>query len=246
MLKRILLSTAMLFALATTSWAQESGCSSCAANSGEYTGEYSGEYADDGAYSEAIESRGCASGTCGVGQDYFSTGGCGECGCGGGADYKYARLFGGLGYVDDVPFINFDDGWGAGGALGRRVGRRRTELELSYRHNSFDVFPLASGNLSTTALMANMMFDILKIGKSNVYAGGGLGIAYGDAHIVTAPGFDVDDEAFAYQGIVGIERDIRNGMKGFVEYRYLDADFNFPGSVNYAAQNLFFGVEFRR
>jgi len=248
MFKRILLSTAVLSALATTSWAQETGCSSCDANSIQY----SGEYVDDDAYSEAIEGYGCASGTCGVGQNYFSSG---DCGCGGVTDYNYGRLFGGLGYVDDLEddpiSADFDDGWGIGGAIGRRVGRRRTELELSYRHNSFDALVLGAlvdnGNVSTTTGMANMMFDFLKIGKSNVYAGGGIGLAYADVHFTSDPPESADDEAFAYQGIIGIDREIRNGIKGFVEYRYLNAEFNFGGDdFDYDAQNLFFGFEFRR
>ena len=135
MVKRILLSTAMLLALATTSWAQGSGCSSCDANSGGYI--------DDVAYSsEAIEGCGCAcaSSTCDVGQSYFSNV---DSGCG--TNYKYTRLFGGLGYVDDddlgggVFSLDYDDGWGAGISFGRRMGRLRLEKEFSYRHNSLDV-----------------------------------------------------------------------------------------------------------
>ena len=244
MIKRILLSIALLLFLATNSWAQGCGCSSCDAGSGSYF--------DEAAYSEVNEGCGCAASSCNIGQGYVSAD---SCGCGCGTEYKYTRLFGGLGYVDDVTqgpgTVDFDDGWGAGGAIGRRVGRRRTELELGYRHNSFDLNAdgfgtFATGNVSTTALMANMMFDILKIGKSNVYSGGGIGIAYGDAHIVTDGGAAVDDEAFAYQGIVGIDRDMRNNMKGFIEYRYLAAEFDFIGDFDYDAQNLFFGVELRR
>lgn len=255
MMKRILLSTAVLLTLAATSWAQCSDCSSCDANSGGYIDDaaYSiddGAYSiDDASYGESLEGCGCTSCNCGVSQGYFSAGDCGS-----GIDYKYARLFGGLGDVDDFSMFGqtaaFDDGWGIGGALGRRVGRRRTELELSYRHNSLDLLlggtPFANGNLSTTAVMANMMFDLVKVGRSNVYAGGGIGALYGDAHLVSGGGFAVDDTTFAYQGIVGIDRDLRNGMRGFVEYRSLTAEFDFNGDFDYDAQNLFFGVEFRR
>ena len=96
MIKRILLSTAVLMAMATSSWAQGSGCASCDANSGGYIDD--GAYSvDAGSYSDATVSYGCASGDCSVGDNYFSNT---DCGCG--TDYKYTRLFAGLGYVDDV------------------------------------------------------------------------------------------------------------------------------------------------
>lgn len=265
MIKRILLSTAVVFALATTSWAQESGCSVCNGNNVVNSGDFiddtaysevidntaSSEAIDDTAYSEVVGDQSCASCNCDVGQDYFSNADCGSA-----ANYKYARLFGGIGYVDDTPLdgvtFDYDEGWGAGGAIGRRVGRRRTELELSYRHNSFDVGLdgtdfLQNGNVSTTTRMANMMFDFLRIGKSNVYAGGGIGITYGDIHIVSDGGDNFDDTAFAYQGIVGIDRSLGNSMKTFVEYRYLAAEFEVNDTpYDYDAQNVFFGIEFRR
>ena len=301
MIKRILLSVAVLSALATSSWAQESGCSICGAN-------YVDAVADDMACSQATEASDCESKNCGCASKKCgrasktsrcalgtcgrtskacgcSSGICGrasgtcdratkKCGCASGIfdvgqsffapvdsgcckKYKYARIFSGLGYVDDLPpvggvDIDFDDGWGIGGALGRRNGRLRTELELGYRHNSFDVnffgFPVANGNFSTTTGMANAMFDVLKIKKSTLYTGGGIGLIYGDFHQVTDGGAAIDDEAFAYQSIVGLDRNIGNDMRGFVEYRYLSADFDFGGSedIDYDANNLFFGIEFRR
>ena len=248
MMKRILLSTAVLFALATTSWAQGSGCSSCDAGGGGDI-NYS---VDDVAYGEGIEQWSDASTDFSIGQGYFAPV---NCGCSN--DYKYARLFAGVGYVEDNSLTgidaDFEDGWGGGGAIGRRVGRRRTELELGYRHNSFDLSlgefgSFANGNLSTTTSMVNVMFDILKIGKKlNVYSGGGIGILYGDFHVVSDGGFAFDDTAFAYQRIVGIDRDIRNGMKGFIEYRYLTAEIDFlDEDLDYDAHNVFFGIEIRR
>ena len=242
MVKRILLSTAVLLGLATTSWAQ---CSTCGTNGGGYV--------DDIAYSQAYSQPAAAGGfgsrIRGIGQGIFSPV---DTGC---MKYKYARLFGGLGYVDDVGTedgvtADFDDGWGAGASFGRRIGRRRLELETSYRHNSVDLVDggavLANGNLSTTAGMANATFDWVKIGRSTFYTGGGIGIIYGDAHL-TSESTSVDDEAFAYQGIFGLDRDLRNGMRGFVEYRYLSAEFDFnDADFDYDAQNLFFGFEFRR
>ena len=248
MVKRILLSTAVLFALATTSWAQGSGCSACDAQS---SGDISYSV-DDVGQSEGFEQWSDDSSNYSIGQGYFTPV---DCGCSN--DYKYARLFAGAGYVEDNSIVgidaDFEDGWGGGGSIGRRKGRRRTELELGYRHNSFDLFaggvgPLANGNLSTTTGMVNVMFDVLKIGKKlNVYSGGGIGILYGDFHIVSDGGFAFDDTAFAYQRIVGVDRDIRRGMKGFVEYRYLTAEIDFGGEdLDYDAHNIFFGIEMRR
>ena len=244
MVKRILLSTAMLLAFSATTWAQGSGCSSCDINNGGYV--------DDFAYSsEAVEGDGFALNNCSVGQGYFSNSDC-ECG----ENYKYTRLYAGYGDVDDVTQSGFtvdsDDGWGGGIGFGRRMGPIRLEKEFSYRHNSNDILAgdaiLASGNLSTVASMFNLTYDFLKTEKSNVYVGAGLGAAYGDFHILTGDGAAIDDTAFAYQGIVGIDRALRNGMRGFVEYRYLAADFEFDATndFEYEAQNVFFGFEFRR
>ena len=109
-------------------------------------------------------------------------------------------------------------------------------------------FLFDNGNVSTTSAMVNMMFDFLKIGKSNVYAGGGIGATYADLHLIPDGGATIDDTAFAYQGIIGVDRAIGNNMKGFVEYRYLASEFEFGGEddFDYDAQNLFFGIEFRR
>jgi len=227
MIKKILLSAILSFAMvSTTAWAQ--GCGG---------------------------GDGCGS----VGTDYFSSS---NCGCNDCCTSKYVRMFAGWNFLDDIETpaagtvaseIDFSDGWAAGIALGRRNGSRRTELEFTHRHNSYDQLVggavVGQGNISTAAVMANVLFDLkrLQTGNVNVYAGGGLGLAYADVHAT----FPVDsagyDTGFAYQAIAGLEKELSSGAKAFAEYRYFASEFDFgSGDLDYDAHNLFFGIELRR
>lgn len=236
--KKLLLSAILTFAVATTTASAQSVDAGCGCN---------------GAASTA-----CNAGDCGssVGVDYFAAGSSDCC------TSKYARAFVGWNFVEDFsePIIgavtadlDFASGWAGGLALGRRNGIRRTELELTHRHNSFDQLIggvlFAQGNLSTAAVMANVMFDLTKLERAdvNVYGGGGLGLSYADLHVTTPVDDSAYDTGFAYQAIAGVEKELQRGRKAFIEYRYFVSEFNFgTEAFDYEAHNIFFGLEFRR
>lgn len=251
MFRRILLSTALTLALATHSYAQcDQGCDS-------YDGITSGCGCDTASCGGSVGDTGCCgtAGNCGVGQNYFA-GGCGNSG-GNSCCQRYVRAFGGINFLDDITYgaqnLSFRDGWGAGFAVGCDRGCFRFELEGSYRHNSVDT-PVAgaaviNGNIHTTSAMANLLVDLdaICINGATPYVGAGIGLSYGE--LTTLPPFAASaiDEGFAYQFIGGLSKTVRPGTRGFVEYRYHAAEFEFVNvPFDYVAHNIFCGLEFRR
>lgn len=191
--------------------------------------------------STALAQCGCDTGAC-VGQDYFAAD---TCGCGGSQANGYARIFGGLNFLDADDGTDFETGWGVGLAAGRRNGNRRFEVELSYRDNSLDN-AFFDGGVYQVSNMYNLLFDIdaLSFLGAQVYAGGGIGITYAGAEV---GGTRFSDTDFSYQAIAGLSKQLRSGARGFVEYRYLSSEFNFGGGdIDLNNNDLFFGVELNR
>lgn len=220
MFYKILLSAVITIALTATTAFAQCGC-------GDGVADYGG-------------GCGCDAGAA-VGQDYFSADA--GCGCGGGGE-AYTRFYGGVNFLDTQD-IDFQTGWGAGLALGRRSGNRRFEVELSYRDNSFDNI-LFDGGVSQVSNMYNVLFDIdrLNFMGAQFYAGGGIGLTYARASLL---GTTVSDTDFSYQAIAGLSKKLRNGANGFVEYRYLTSEFDFPGGdFDFNNHDIFFGIELNR
>ena len=192
---------------------------------------------------------GATAGGCGLGQNFFSGGNCGGGGCGdGGCSEEYWRTYAGWNDLDGLgPNIFARDGWAFGAAFGKRKGNVRRELDFTHRDNSWDA-GANTGTLTTTSVMANVLFDIemLQINDARSYVGAGIGGAYTD---IEADGVGrSNDTAFAYQFIAGMQKPLGNGAKAFAEYRYfstLDMDFG-GGDVTFDNQNIFFGLEFRK
>ena len=237
MFYKILLSAVLTVALTSaTAWAQ---ChNGCQCDTGCATG---------GCDSGGCDLGGCDSGGCGcVGQDYFAGGG--GFLTGGGVD-RYTRFFGGVNFLDTISDATgdteFQTGWGAGLALGRRKGNRRAEVELSYRDNSFDNIAPFDGGVSQVSNMYNVLFDLNRFNLlgGNAYIGGGIGLTYGRASVL---GLSTSDTGFSYQAIAGLSRQMRNGARGFVEYRYLSSELEFAGDFNFNNHDIFFGIELNR
>lgn len=225
MFYKILLSAVTVIALTATT-----ACGQCASGGcGDGIADYGG-------------GCGCDTGAV-VGQDYFSADA--GCGCGSGSRGEaYTRLYGGVNFLD-TQGIDFQTGWGAGLALGRRSGNRRFEVELSYRDNDFDDNPF-DGGVSQVSNMYNVLFDIDRLNflGAQFYAGGGIGLTYARASVL---GTSLSDTDFSYQAIAGLSKQLRNGAKGFVEYRYLTSEFDFPGGdFDFNNHDIFFGVELNR
>lgn len=217
--------------------------------------------------------NGCDSGAgCGVGQNYF--GGCGDCcdtGCG-----RYISVFGGWNWLHDLvddqaPDTRFTtrEGWIAGAALGKDINcNLRREFEFAYRRNTADQLVQtgpnggtqdADGDIKCSSAMFNLLMQPSRcILGVRPYAGGGLGFGYIDADAnVGRTLFTSDDLAFAWQLRAGVEKQINCRASLFMEYRYFaipDADFQatVPGGAptqiqaDYEAENLVFGINFRR
>ena len=252
MFKKILLTAVLTFALSTsTAWAQ--GCDGCAGGGAAVAGGYGGGYGGGGCASGGCDGGGYDGGAIDVGQDYFGgAAACGDCGGNCGDRCGFIRFFGGINFIeneiDPAGFeIDFEDGWGAGFALGRRNGNRRFEVEITHRHNSLSTI-FDNGNITQLSNMYNLLFDLdfLSINGAQFYAGGGIGLTYADINVVTIPA-EAFDLAFSYQGIAGFSKQLRNGANGFVEYRYLASEFDFGGGpTDIDNHSIFFGIELAR
>jgi len=219
--------------------------------------------------------QGCQSGGCQAGGCSSNSGGCHtsyfDPNC---IDHfgRYVRVFGGWNWLDStdidlgaVPLseLDFNDGWGMGTAWGKYITPQvRRELEFTFRHNSAaelsdGILPpaAADGSLRSYAIMGNL---VRELGRGNrwgltPYIGGGLGISFIDGDISSGgDDFAIDDTTFAYQGFVGLDRQLGMRAKVFCEYRYFGTgsfDIQGPANVNsdrYSGHNVFWGLQFQR
>ncbi|MEQ1931671.1 MAG: OmpA family protein [Parvularculaceae bacterium] len=203
----------------------------------------------------------------------------------------YGAIGAGLSYMEDdldvesisgpqAPFdseMNTDNGIGVYTALGKHFGDSwRAEFEFSYRNNDvrsmtadipkISAFPEGqmSGDISTYALMLNVLKDLDFLGGDWVtpYVGGGIGFAHIDADFVGVRTLglnginsivvDDSDRRLAYQGIAGLAFKLAEGLALDLSYRYfgtLDphfrgllqgAGFTYEGS--YANHSAFAGL----
>lgn len=202
--------------------------------------------------------------------------GCGSCNtcdvsCNSGCD-RYARVFGGWNWLDDMQPENatafplagdiaFNEGWALGLSRGRQLTCNvRHEMEFVYRNNTGDTFfngvGNLAGNINCTSTQQVFLLDLhrLQIGGFKPYVGASLGGSYIDADFDFGGGLTaaISDLAFAYQGIAGVERQLSHRSSMFVEYRYFrtaEVELEFLGNdfdVNYVANDLFFGFKFAR
>ncbi len=185
--------------------------------------------------------------------------------------------------IEEIGFSTLD-GVAAGGSIGRYFYRQaRAEVEYTFRENGVgdmnrfifsDVLSTprindtlvsstrqaAAGNIESNSYMFNLVFDLKPrtVGCMNAYLGGGVGALYvdGDANTATET-FNMDDSAFAFQGIAGINYPIRERVDLFTEYRYLGVDAisvtrtNLAGTENlgtfrFDSHNVVFGLRFLR
>ncbi|MFA5123109.1 OmpA family protein [Zavarzinia sp.] len=151
-----------------------------------------------------------------------------------------------------------ENGWAAGGAFGYDFGGPRVEAEVTYRHNSGDKAkgnmgynePNVTGDLSSLALMLNVLYDFENSSRFTPYIGAGAGVAWIYANKLDGF-YDDDDTQFAYQGIAGVKVAITGGLSLFVDYRYfatLDPKFtNVTGASSdgeYSTHNIMAGLTY--
>ena len=185
----------------------------------------------------------------------------------------YFKVFGGTNTAHDFTELaggipvrsSFRDGFMYGTARGRQIAPNvRLELESTFRKNSFDQISgpgLGSadqaGRIDVTSVMMNTIFNADRcILGTTPYVGLGVGGAYVDVDS-SIPGttFDVDELTFAYQALIGTERQLSSRVNAFAEYRYMgtsdfDVDANSGGPFtferDYTAENFVFGFRFKR
>ena len=150
--------------------------------------------------------------------------------------------------LDGVGTTN--DGFILGFARGRRLNHNtRFEMESSWRNNSgnFNGATPLDGRINVFSPTVNLYRDFGS-GMIRPYIGGGIGVAFQDAEFTTS---EIDDFAFAYQGVGGFAFKASEATDLFVEYRYYgntETELEFAGAVlgdvSYDAHNIIFG--FRR
>lgn len=156
--------------------------------------------------------------------------------------------------------INSDASYDAGpagiGALGYHITKAlRGEFELGYRTNDIDSLAgvaNGSGELDQWSMMFNGLYDFMPDNRFSPYVGAGIGIARATANDYGAFGANIlsdTDEAFAYQGIVGLTYKFTDWVHGFADYRYFGTqDYTFQSPIvgttdlENASHNLFVGI----
>jgi len=166
----------------------------------------------------------------------------------------YGGAFLGVNFTHDGEFeglgvdTSFDTGYAVGAYIGRDMGSYRLEGELSYRENDVDNIGGVSfqpSSLSTTALMANILYDFSTTSAIVPYIGGGIGVGFSTFELL---GVDGDATDFAAQLIVGGAYRLSGTLDLTVDYRLFtmfSPDYDFPGgslSQDYTNSTISLGL----
>ena len=150
-----------------------------------------------------------------------------------------------------VPIeIESDTGYGLSLAIGNDLTDYRFEAELAYRNNDLDkmtvfIVPPVSGSIdgevTSTALMGNVYWDLNTGTVVTPFIGAGIGVANVDAEI-TGLG-DGDDTVFAYQLALGLAFKVSEAAKIDLSYRYFaTSDPDLDGvEIEYDTSNIMVG-----
>ena len=138
--------------------------------------------------------------------------------------------------------LTFDSGFGFIAALGNGFDGLRGEIEMAYRNNDLDKFPNnnATGDITSLAVMGNMLVDLAVSESIRPFLGAGIGMANVDWD------GDEDDTVFAYQAIAGVGFPLTHVTTLDLQYRYFaTADPDFGGAeAEYQTHNFFAGLRF--
>jgi OmpA-OmpF porin, OOP family len=150
--------------------------------------------------------------------------------------------------LDTPPASKLDSdlGWGAGGAVGVRWDSGfRTELEAMRRENDFKLKPgTKSGDVTSTSLMLNVIYDFGVDWGVTPYLGVGAGYGWVGYHGTAYPG-GPSLEGGIYQGIAGVSVPITDKLEGFADYRYFRSTRNAPGGHDeYDGHEAMFGIRY--
>ena len=193
---------------------------------------------------------------------------------------SYVKFFGGWTQLQDFETFNqntqvfgsFDNGYGFGGALGKKIRPMlNVECEFTYRNNEASdleahffingqngqvINTTWDGEVNTYSGMTNLMLEgCRRVGRITPYAGAGFGVGFVNAAISSQFGdYTIDDTGFAYQFIGGVSRAVSCNADMFLEYRYfaiednhvLDRQLVCIDDFDYRTDNVFFGLRLCR
>jgi opacity protein-like surface antigen len=138
--------------------------------------------------------------------------------------------------------VSFDPGFGFIAAIGNGFDGLRGEVEMAYRTNDLDDF---SGDVSSLAVMGNLLADIAVSETVRPFLGAGIGLANVESNSNILGGDD-DDTVFAYQLIAGLGFPLTHVTTLDLQYRYFataDPDFG-DFEAEYQTHNFFAGLRF--
>lgn len=160
-------------------------------------------------------------------------------------DGWYTSVFGGYTFIPDnvhyytgfgyyVHNASYNGGFNAGGRVGFQSNPMRYELEYTYLNADLDHFDInsvrqnrVSGYSSDNVIMANVYYDTPEMLPAIVpFLGLGIGYANVENKFASASPlgfgyFDSNDNAFAYQGTVGLTYNFAENYAINISYRYL-------------------------
>ena len=188
----------------------------------------------------------------------------------------YRSVFGGWAELEDeggfltLDGIESNDGFILGAAKGIYLNRNlRVERESSWRNNSSesisnsfgDTFGL-DGRMNNFSEMVNVIREFRTGSQVRPYAGLGIGLSRQNGEfdvngLADPVELELEDLAFAYQGIIGLRFVKSDRASLFAEYRYFaNTETNLTQSVNggprmdisvfeYTSENIVFGLQFK-
>lgn len=169
---------------------------------------------------------------------------------GGGSFFDRAEYQDAPGFGLDQGFVNPDNGWIVGGAVGLRTQNAwRFELDLNHSQspanslNAVNPFDFASGpargEIERTSLMVNAVkeFRSLQFLGVTPYLGAGIGLTSVELDVTDVGGnFMTGDElVLGYQAMAGLAFDLTECLQVYAEYRLMGTgdleDAKFAGSA---------------
>jgi outer membrane protein OmpA-like peptidoglycan-associated protein len=164
------------------------------------------------------------------------------------SDYKSTALTGEID-LETSPLVSATAGYRYGNGL-------RSEIELSYSQHDVNSIAntQASGDLTSSAAAANIIYDINTNTPITPYLGGGLGVALINADTKTsASSVDDSDIAPVAQGILGLSYRTEQPFDIYTQYSYKEnlGDLNFRDNTgakvesDYKNQALTIGLRYR-
>lgn len=153
----------------------------------------------------------------------------------------YVGGYGAMNYTHDGTAngnenVDYDLGYGVGGWVGYAMANGlRLEGELAYRANDIDSVGGApfGGDLSTMAVMGNVLYEINVQSSIKPHIGGGLGMVFAT---VDFGGVEYDDTELGVQFVVGVDYKVAPDLALVVDYRHMiTGDFGFGAGAGFGA-----------